>query len=110
MKYIFIGILFLGFAGFLSWYLTKDELTAKYNNLESSLRESFEYAYSEGQKDALRDTLRIKYDSVNKVWYWISSPWLDKTKPTYDLNSKNPDSIFVKYGFKKEYEKYKNQK
>lgn len=100
MKYILIGLLFIGGATFFTWYTTKDEISAKYNNLQSTIRETFEYAYSEGQKDALKDTLRIKYDSVNKVWYWISSPWLNKTKPTYDLNS-SPDSIYVKYGFKR---------
>jgi hypothetical protein len=82
MKYLFGLLLFL----VLSWCVvcyTEPEILTK----------SFEYAYSEGQKDALKGDYKIKYDSTNKTWYWIKSPWIDKTIPTYDLNG---DPLFKK--------------
>ena len=45
-----------------------------------------EYSFSQGQKKALRGEYKIRYDSINKTWYWIGSPWDDGRKATYNLN------------------------
>jgi len=52
-----------------------------------TLKTTFEYAYSEGQKDIITNkNIAIKYDSENFVWYWIGSPWDSGKKPIYNLN------------------------
>lgn len=57
----------------------------EYKAKESS-QKKMESAYAEGQMDAIKGDLKIKYDSVNKTWYWIKSPWNDGTTPIYDIN------------------------
>ena len=53
---------------------------------ESRIQKACEYAYAEGQKDALEGKWVIKYDSTNHVWCWINSPWDNGRKPVYELN------------------------
>jgi hypothetical protein len=41
-----------------------------------------EYAYMEGQIDALAGDVRIKQDE-NGEWFWIKSPWDNEAEPVY---------------------------
>lgn len=48
-------------------------------SIESIIREKMEYAYFEGQKDALNGRIRVEKIS-DTSWIWIESPW-DSGKP-----------------------------
>lgn len=75
---------------FVVIYIVVLKLDHKYNIYKETFKESLEGVYADGQKDALKGDYKIKYDSINKTWYWIASPWSDTTiKPTYDLNKTN---------------------
>jgi len=45
-------------------------VTTEYRLLKAS-----EYAYFEGQKDALNGDIAIKWDEEADCWRWIKSPW-----------------------------------
>lgn len=51
-----------------------------------------EYAYFEGQKDAIENKIQIKkvYDST---YIWIGSPWNDKRVPKYNPNISVEENI-----------------
>ena len=45
-----------------------------------------ESAYARGQMDAMKGIYKIKYDSINKTWYWIGSPWNNGQQAIFNLN------------------------
>jgi hypothetical protein len=55
------------------------------NNLlsEKIILEKIEYAYFEGQRDALENDIRIKRYS-DSCWIWIKSPWDNGKQPIYN--------------------------
>lgn len=60
----------------------KKELSTIEDTLTNAIKMGMEYAYFEGQKDALEGDVRIK--KVNGNWEWSKSPWDDTlTNPKY---------------------------
>jgi predicted negative regulator of RcsB-dependent stress response len=61
--------------------------------VETSLYALSEYAYSEGQKDALMGDIRI--EKMNDIWIWKKSPWDNGRPPVhmqlqyYDMSTKD---------------------
>lgn len=39
-----------------------------------------EYAYFEGQRDAINNDIRIEYDSLSNKYLWLKSPWDNSSK------------------------------
>ena len=69
------------FAAFF-WYA----LNLFSEDTENKTRIMMEYAYFQGQKDALEGKLNIEYDSLHEDWFWVrnANPWKDGTQPTYN--------------------------
>lgn len=70
-------------------------------NVKSSLYELAEYAYHQGQVDALNGDIKI--DSTS--YYWVKSCWDDGTTPRYiygqgKLGAKAKNRNEMKYGRK----------
>ena len=70
-------------------------------NVKSELCELVEYAYHQGQVDALNGDIRI--DSTS--YYWVKSCWDDGTTPRYiygqgELGAKAKNRNEMKYGRK----------
>ena len=68
-------------------------------NVKSGLYELAEYAYHQGQVDALNGDIKI--DSTS--YYWIESPWDDGATPRYiygqgELGAKAKNRNEMKYG------------
>ena len=82
----FLAFVIIGFL--LIWGVFSFLLEPKPAQLSpfSSDREIMEYAFSQGQKKALRGDYKIRYDSINKTWYWTGSPWNNGRRATYNLN------------------------
>ena len=51
--------------------------------MKDDLTKGCEYAYFEGQKDALSKDVRIKLNE-DSVWIWSKSPWDDEQEPIYN--------------------------
>lgn len=51
-------------------------------DMDRKIREVAEYAYMEGQIDALHGDVRIKY-TLDSCIMWTKSPWNDGSQPTY---------------------------
>ena len=51
------------------------------------LTKDFEYAYFEGQRDALTNDIRIKMNQ-DSCWIWTKSPWNSGKQPIYDPSYK----------------------
>ncbi len=71
-------------------------LTLSYVDRKDSVKDkllvAMEYAYFEGQKDALTDDVRI--EERNGKWVWKKSPWDDSNKPAkYNPNKKIEDQL-----------------
>lgn len=70
-------------------------------NVKSTFELTMEYAYHQGQVDALNGDIKI--DSTS--YYWIESPWDDGSTPTYiygqgELGAKAKNRNEIKYGRK----------
>jgi prepilin-type N-terminal cleavage/methylation domain-containing protein len=58
------------------------KVTATSKNLETHTQQTIEWAYYQGQKNALEGDIRIqKRDSL---YVWIKSPWDGGKEPSYD--------------------------
>ena len=47
-------------------------------------RKLAEWAYFEGQVDALNNDIRIKQDTANGCWVWTKSPWDSGRSPKFN--------------------------
>jgi hypothetical protein len=56
---------------------------------------SEEWAYFEGQKEAINGDVRIKYDSESKTYSWTKSCWDDGMTPTFDPSQSENISYFL---------------
>jgi len=86
MKNIVIGICIILF--FFFFFVGVNELIGylNKNHPNPAVVYGMEMGYAQGQMDALKGNYKIKYDSINKTWYWIGSPW-DSGKPAiFNLN------------------------
>lgn len=45
-------------------------------------QKAMEYAYFEGQKDAIEGDIRIKYNK-DSIYIWIKSPWDNRKSPIF---------------------------
>jgi hypothetical protein len=51
---------------------------------EAERLKPFEQAYFEGQRDALNDDVRIRWDAENRCWRWVKTCWDSGTPTTFD--------------------------
>lgn len=75
LKFLFVCFIVIG------GFFLLDNMAGK------STDQMMEEAYAEGQMDAIKGDTKIKYDSVNKTWYWIKSPWIDGRPAIFNINS-----------------------
>lgn len=52
-------------------------MTACSSVKQSQVRTLMEYAYFEGQRDALGGDVRIEMSPIDGRWLWVKSPWDD---------------------------------
>ena len=54
--------------------------------VQNKAKIAMEYAYFQGQKDALEGKLNIEYDSLHEDYFWVrnANPWENGDQPTYD--------------------------
>jgi len=83
-----MSIAILGANGY--YYHSKNQLNPEQEvNKTQNLTDSLcEYAYFEGQKDAISNDVRIKLDS-DSVYIWTKSPWNGGKKPRFIPNHQN---------------------
>jgi hypothetical protein len=51
---------------------------------EDEITEACEYAYFEGQKDALEGDVRIQMNEDSTCYKWIKTPWDSGKRPIYE--------------------------
>ena len=54
-----------------------------------------EWAYFQGQKEAINSDVRIKYDEQTKTYSWTKSCWDDGMTPTFDPSQSENISYFL---------------
>lgn len=90
-----LGILLLMCVSTILLYCTVINFTS---DLKHLVQGAAEYGYFNGQVEASRGDIRVKYDGQAKGWRWVQSPWDDGTKPTFDLHdNKDPKGSNVEY-------------
>ena len=96
-KYFYIGLLFLSSCGCFEDkkcstsgdFISDTMHINKSDDKKTALQKACEYAYFEGQKDALSGDVRIKFDNESDKWIWIKSPWNGGTSPIFIPTSEN---------------------
>lgn len=73
---LFLALVFLGF---FSYELYQKLTTTPKPNIPTV---ALEYAYFEGQKDALNGEIKIA--QVDGCYIWTASPWDSGSEPVYD--------------------------
>jgi len=53
------------------------------SRIDSILTSSLERAYFEGQKDAIKGDIRIKYNTTDSCYHWVRSPWDNNKAPIF---------------------------
>lgn len=56
---------------------------------------SEEWAYFQGQKEAMNGDVRIKYDEQTKKYSWTKSCWDSGAKPTFDPSQSEDVGVFL---------------
>jgi hypothetical protein len=79
LLFILVVFLIIIWGVVLSGISTMSKKTS--TELETSLYAMSEYAYSEGQKDALEGDIRI--EKMNGIWIWKKSPWDSGRAPVH---------------------------
>jgi hypothetical protein len=75
--------------------LIRNENQRNYTILKNSIKIAQEWAYFEGQKDAVNGDVRIKYDEQSKKYSWIKSCWDGGLPPTFDPSHSENISYFL---------------
>jgi hypothetical protein len=83
MKNILIILTVLIFVIFVSARYTFNEYDRTISRIDSVLTYSLEKAYFEGQKDAIKGDIRIKYNTVDSSYNWVRSPWDNNKAPIF---------------------------
>ena len=84
---IVVSFLFLG----LDRSIDKRQGAVIYN----AVKIAQEWAYFEGQKEAMNGDIRIKYDEQLKTYSWTKSCWDDGMTPTFDPSQSENISYFL---------------
>jgi hypothetical protein len=82
MKYFasfFFGVFFT-----LIFFVSTDPF-----NSEKNIIKVAEQAYFEGQKDVLKNDVRIKYNECDSSFFWIKSPWNKGDNPLFIPTKEN---------------------
>ncbi len=58
--------------------------TVSHKPITTNIQLAEEWAYFQGQKDALNGDIRLQYDSQIKKYYWKKSCWDGGLEPTFD--------------------------
>ena len=75
---ILIGVVSLFIIGtMISFLFTVDK-----QKLDEIIQQKMEYAYFEGQKDAINGDIRIE-KNTDTSWIWVESPWDGGKQPIF---------------------------
>lgn len=61
---------------------SKQQFTVDEQKLDEIIQQKMEYAYFEGQKDAINGNIRIE-KNTDTSWIWIESPWDGGREPIF---------------------------
>ena len=61
----------------------------------NTIKISQEWAYFEGQKDAITGDVRIKYEASTKTYSWSKSCWDDGLVPVFDPSQSEDATFFL---------------
>ena len=61
-------------------------------NVENQITISLEEAYFDGQRDAIRGHVVIKFDTAKNVFVWTDSPW-DSRKPAQFIPTQKDNQV-----------------
>ena len=90
---IIIGVLLWGIGGYYAFFSDDSDdvnvTITNTNGLESAIQIALEQGYFEGQRDALKEDIRIEFDEENNVWIWSISPWDDGKEPIFKPTIEN---------------------
>lgn len=95
---LFVGLALIGVSlslMALAISIDKHQATRRQTILYNTIKIAQEWAYFEGQKEAMNGDVRIKYDEQLKTYSWTKSCWDDGMKPTFDPSHSENISYFL---------------
>jgi hypothetical protein len=95
---LYVGLALMAVCALLmsvSSSMEKKDAIRRQTILYNTIKIAQEWAYFEGQKEAMNGDVRIKYDEQLKTYSWTKSCWDDGMKPTFDPSHSENISYFL---------------